>query len=296
MRSIPSAVCAGVAAMALTMPAAVGAQGPRNQDTYFTFSQAVELPNTTLPAGTYLFKLLDSPSNRHVVRVFSEDQQKLFATVLAIPAYTLDRPAAEPEIRFMEAPASAPNAIKTWFYPGRTVGHEFIYPRSRARELAKATGDDVLTTKTERDVSKDVADDDLSRMDPQGRDVEASREGQRPSDTARRERGRMAAPQQTAGAAGSSAPQTSGQGTPATPATQTPPAQTQANPAPAASAPAPQSTAPAPASPQARQAPAAETSEQRTTLPQTAGMLPWLLVVGIGAVAASRVVRRARRQ
>ena len=39
-----------------------GRAGPANQDTFFTFSQAVELPKTTLPAGTYFFQLMDSPA------------------------------------------------------------------------------------------------------------------------------------------------------------------------------------------------------------------------------------------
>jgi hypothetical protein len=56
--------------------------------TIFTFSQPVELPGVTLPAGTYAFKLLDSIADRSIVQVFDKDQRKLFATILAIPDYT----------------------------------------------------------------------------------------------------------------------------------------------------------------------------------------------------------------
>ena len=69
-----------------------GAQGPANQDTFFTFSQAVELPKKTLPAGTYFFQLADSPSNRHIVKVMSQDRKEIHATLLAIPYYSNDRP------------------------------------------------------------------------------------------------------------------------------------------------------------------------------------------------------------
>lgn len=126
-----------IAAMSLN---AAAQTGPRNQDTYFTFSQAVELSSKTLPAGTYFFQLMDSESNRHIVKVMSQDRKELYATLMAIPFYSTDRPSDEPQVRFMESPAtssngsgmSGTNAIKIWFYPGNTVGHEFIYPRAQA--------------------------------------------------------------------------------------------------------------------------------------------------------------------
>src|ERR687894_3220020 len=62
-------------------------QEPTNQITYFTFSAPFELPGgKTLPAGKYVFKIADSPSNRHVVQVMSEDQQTMHATLLAVPS------------------------------------------------------------------------------------------------------------------------------------------------------------------------------------------------------------------
>ena len=55
---------------------------------------------------------------------------------MAIPYYSTDRPSDAPQVRFLEMPATngvaASNAIKIWFYPGNTVGHEFIWPRDKA--------------------------------------------------------------------------------------------------------------------------------------------------------------------
>ena len=161
--------CAAVLAMA---PMAM-AQGLPNQDTYFTFSQAVELPGKTLPAGTYLFVLADT-SDRHIVRVMSKDRKQLETTLMAIPSYSLDRPSDKPQVRFMETAAGGPQAIKSWFYPGRTVGHEFIYPREQALRLARRTHEPVLTTKTAEATSevvridetgKEVADDKNAKHD-----------------------------------------------------------------------------------------------------------------------------------
>ena len=131
------------------------AQEPVDQRTYFTFSAPFELPgNKTLPAGKYTFRVLDSPSNRHIVQILSDDGTKIQTTLLAIPAQRQDPP-SEPEIRFMEAAANMPPAVKTWWYPGRTIGHEFIYPKAQARRLAARQSEPVLTVKTD-DTSTDA--------------------------------------------------------------------------------------------------------------------------------------------
>jgi hypothetical protein len=108
-----------------------------NQKTIFTFSGPVEIPGQVLEAGTYTFKLADSQSDRDIVQVFNKDETHLYGTFLAIPDLHL-RPAGKPIITFDEAPASSPEAVKAWFYPGDNYGHEFVYPKPDAVALAKA--------------------------------------------------------------------------------------------------------------------------------------------------------------
>ena len=66
-----------------------------NQKTVITFSGPVEIPGVhltgwaVLPAGTYVFKILDSQSDRHIVQIFNKDETKVYATILAIPNYRL---------------------------------------------------------------------------------------------------------------------------------------------------------------------------------------------------------------
>src|SRR5690606_38842202 len=82
-----------------------------------------------------------------------------------------DRPSDEPQVRFMETPENpgmTSNAVKIWFYPGNSLGHEFIYPRAQALQIAARTGQSVLTTRTE-EVSSD-----LSRVDRNGVDANVS--------------------------------------------------------------------------------------------------------------------------
>jgi hypothetical protein len=119
-----------------------------DKKTIVTFSGPVEIPGKVLPAGTYVFKLLNSASNRNIVQVFDKDEKQLFATMLAIPDYRL-QPSEKPVISFEERPSGSPEAIKAWFYPGDVYGQQFVYPRKRAVELAKQTNQNVLSMPNE---------------------------------------------------------------------------------------------------------------------------------------------------
>ena len=260
MASIRKVALACMTAAMVTISVNAGAQGPRNQDTFFTFSQAVELPKTTLPAGTYFFQLMDSDSNRHIVKVMSQDRKQLHATLMAIPYYSTDRPTDEPQVLFLETPAAngvaASNAIKIWFYPGNTVGHEFIWPRDKAIQLARTTGQAVLTTKTEDESS------DLTRVDSAGVDASVTTTASASTTTTETQ----VTPE----------PQRERIGALATPP---------ANPEPA---PMPERTAePAPA-PEAEAAP-------RSDLPNTAGALPLLALIGLGSLVGGAMLRRSRK-
>jgi hypothetical protein len=120
-----------------------------NRKTTLTFSGPVEIPGVhlkgwaVLPAGTYVFKILDSQSDRHIVQIFSQDEKTCYATILAIPNYRL-KATDKTVVTFRERPAGEPEALRAWFYPGRNWGEEFVYPKARAAELAKATNTPVL--------------------------------------------------------------------------------------------------------------------------------------------------------
>ena len=128
-----------VSTFAMLALAAATAQGqPSDYRTFFTFSGPVTLPGVTLPAGTYLFRLANPDSSRKVINVLSADGKRSLAMLHTIPNQLLRAP-QNPEIRFMEAPANMPPPIKTWWYPGKAIGYEFIYPRTQALALAKST-------------------------------------------------------------------------------------------------------------------------------------------------------------
>ncbi len=115
-----------------------------DQKTVFTFSGPVEVPSQILPAGTYVFKLLDSQSDRSIVQVFDQREKHLYGTFLTIPDYRT-KPSGKTIITFTERAAGAPEAVRAWFYPGENYGHDFVYPKVKAVELAKANNQPVAS-------------------------------------------------------------------------------------------------------------------------------------------------------
>lgn len=164
-----------------------------NQMTYVTFNQPVEIPGRVLSAGTYMFKLLDSQSDRDVVQVFNKQGTKLYATVLAVPDMRLV-PTGKTVITFEERAAKAPEALRAWFYPGDMYGQEFVYPRLAATRLASASHQAVPSMPTEmaQNISKPAKTGKepsvmamkkapLKAMRPSGEEVEMAKEFKAPA-------------------------------------------------------------------------------------------------------------------
>jgi hypothetical protein len=109
-----------------------------NQQMKLTFNESVEIPGRILPAGTYWFVLLDSPSNRNVVQIFNADRSVLYATLDTIPReHVCCEASGKATVTFAERPYGRPEAILTWFYPGEFIGHEFIYSNKEENELSR---------------------------------------------------------------------------------------------------------------------------------------------------------------
>ena len=105
-----------------------------NKKTILTFTEPFEVPGVgaqILPAGTYVFKLVDSLGDRNVVQIFSADGTHVYTTILAIHNYRL-KPTDKTVLTFKERGEGQPEAIKAWFYPGDNLGQEFVYPKKRA--------------------------------------------------------------------------------------------------------------------------------------------------------------------
>jgi len=127
-----------------------------------------------LPAGTYVFRLLDEGgANRHVVQVFNAEETHLFTTILAIPNYRL-KPTGETVMRFTEPIRGTPEAMKAWFYPADNFGQEFVYPKKRATELAAVTKTPVLAGEIKpAETPAELAKEPVVAVTPESEEVPA---------------------------------------------------------------------------------------------------------------------------
>lgn len=116
-----------------------------NKRTTLTVNETIQVPGAVLPAGTYVVKLLDSPSDRHIVQIFNAEENEVLTTILAIPNYRL-KPTGDTLFTFWETPPGNPCALRAWFYPGDNFGQEFAYPKVKAAEIAAVAQTEVPTT------------------------------------------------------------------------------------------------------------------------------------------------------
>jgi hypothetical protein len=107
-----------------------------NQMTKISFSEAVQVPGTVLPAGTYQFVLARNESNHNIVQIFNADGTRLYATVQTVPAERR-RETDGTSITLAQRPDGQPDALVTWFYPGNDTGHEFLYSKQEEKELTQ---------------------------------------------------------------------------------------------------------------------------------------------------------------
>jgi hypothetical protein len=92
-----------------------------NRKTVITISNPVEVPGVVLPAGTYVMRLFNSSSDRHIVQFMNEDQTRQLALTFAVSAERI-RPSGKTVLTMYEGSQGTPPAVRTWFYPGDTVG------------------------------------------------------------------------------------------------------------------------------------------------------------------------------
>jgi hypothetical protein len=186
--------CAAVGLTLLTASAQPAqAQVRGDKAVYFTFSQPVTLPQVTLPAGRYLFRLADSLVNRTIVQIYSADGSKMHAMLMTLPSQRTDVP-NDPEIRFLETAANTPPAIATYWYPGERTGWEFVYPRQQALSLARTAQQPVLTTRQNATTADEMRTAELARVSPTGEQmaVDAPAPEPRPTAAAQVQRGEVA--------------------------------------------------------------------------------------------------------
>lgn len=247
------ALCVGLATFSSTLALA----DEWNKRTILTVNESIQVPGKVLAPGKYVMRLLDSPSNRHIVQIYNGDETQLQTTVLAIPNYRL-QPTGDTQFTFWETPAGQPKALRSWFYPGDNFGQEFAYPKEAAVAIAQSNNTQVPTTYAQTE--SDLTTARVGTVDKAGTEMALDRQTYSRNDNVQ--------------------PNTPA----ATTQRRTTPPQTVAQATPAPATPAPMTTA------------AATPAPEPATLPRTGSEMPLIGLLGFASVGAGYVVRRFARR
>ena len=68
----------------------------------------------------------------------NEKMDHLYALSFTAAAERIDR-ADKTILTFYEGTNSRPPAVRKWFWPGETIGQEFLYPKDQAARIASDT-------------------------------------------------------------------------------------------------------------------------------------------------------------
>jgi LPXTG-motif cell wall-anchored protein len=152
-RTALAAACGTALAVALLT---FGAKADEwNKKTTLTVNEPIQVRDTFLPPGQYVFKLYNSSSDRHIVQIFNADESHIINTVLAIPKERME-PTGHSQFTFYETPSGYAKAMRAWFYPGDTIGQEFPYPK-HLHEVAMLETKSTQATATETTTQQQTA-------------------------------------------------------------------------------------------------------------------------------------------
>lgn len=154
MRKLATRTTAILATLTLAAAGLVAALD--DQKTRISIDQPLEIPGKILTPGDYTMELVSDQVDNSVV-VFRTADNKTVASVLAIDTKR-DDISGRSEFTFYETPADEAPALRSWFYPGREYGHEFVYPESRSKELSQQS----------RRYVPSMSDNDFKGVSPKG--------------------------------------------------------------------------------------------------------------------------------
>lgn len=99
-----------------------------DKKTIVTFDQDVEIPGQVLPAGTYVFKLFRSSSNRNIVQIWTHHESQLVSTLITV-GNSYPNPSGEAYfvLDMRGTDEGYPPVVTSWFFGGGDEGRDFIY-------------------------------------------------------------------------------------------------------------------------------------------------------------------------
>jgi hypothetical protein len=117
----------GVVLLGLLATSTAGAMPNARRTTHFTFSRVVQLPGVFLPAGTYIFEVVNPDLGGDLVRVLSGDRSKVHLMQFTRAVHRPRMNGMKPTLTLGESSKGIPPPITAWYPLGESIGREFIY-------------------------------------------------------------------------------------------------------------------------------------------------------------------------
>jgi len=95
-----------------------------NKETRMTIDGPLQVQDTLLAPGQYVFKLTNPDTDHSLVSIYNADRTRLEGIIMGWSAYRAD--AGDNKLfTISQAQGSQPAKLQTWFYPGDNFGVEF---------------------------------------------------------------------------------------------------------------------------------------------------------------------------
>jgi hypothetical protein len=161
--AVASCLCLGSLVIA---PMAQAQIANLERRTVVRVAEPTEVPGgPILQPGDYVFRIMDSKANRHIVQIYNADESQILGSILAYPNFrTLETGLTQ--FDFWEVPVGAPPAIRTWFYPGDLFGQEFPAPTAPVAVAVAPPAPAAPVTTTYAQVQPPLAQAPVERVPP----------------------------------------------------------------------------------------------------------------------------------
>jgi hypothetical protein len=112
-----------------------------NKETRMTINGPLQVQDTLLAPGQYVFKLTEPDIAHSVVSIYNSDGTRLMGIIMGWSAYRTD--AGDKNLFTISQPQGGqPAQLQTWFYPGDNFGVEFSVAKNAtvAGHVMKSNG------------------------------------------------------------------------------------------------------------------------------------------------------------
>jgi len=121
-----------------------------NKKSTLTVDEKVEFPGIVLEPGVYIIRLGESGEHRSRVEILNRDETQVLALLVAVPDHR-QRENDSSEFSYHDVKWDGPRPVRSWYFSGDLVGLEFVYPKARAKEIAKDSNNYVMASNGSKD-------------------------------------------------------------------------------------------------------------------------------------------------